>query len=122
MEEEMRAWSPRPYQCGEDGAGLVVVDDEGEAAAEVLDDLVRRVRPAVAKSPVGLDDEEGFVGGLAQSVLLYQSTEVVKAPEEEAVDVVETTEQPAQRGNPKSEEPRTARRCQGIRSKRFPSI
>ncbi|RZR98023.1 hypothetical protein BHM03_00027320 [Ensete ventricosum] len=41
----------RTYQSGEDGAGLVVVDDEGKAAGELFEDLVAGVRHDRPGSP-----------------------------------------------------------------------
>jgi len=84
-----------PAQRGEHGAGAVVEDDEGEGAREVLDDLVGRVRPAVAERAVGLDDQQRLVGGPpAQAVLPDEAAQVVEATQEDAVDVVQAAEHP----------------------------
>ena len=86
---------PIRTQGGEDGAGLVVEDDEGEGAGEILDDLVGGVGAAVAEGAVGLDDEQRLVGGAAaQPVLPDQAAQVVQPPHEHAVDVIQPTEHP----------------------------
>lgn len=66
----MVGWST--YICAKDDVGLMVVDDKGEGSVEVLDDLICRIRTAIAKRPVSLDDKQSLVGFMAKAILVDQ--------------------------------------------------
>lgn len=65
------------YRCQEDSLSSGVDDHEPVVAVEVLEDLISRVRPAVAEGPVRLDHEHGLVGYLGQAVLSDETAKVV---------------------------------------------
>lgn len=83
------------YEGGEDGAVFVIVDDEGEAAFELLEHLMRRHGAAVAESPVRLDHKQRLICTLCQPVLLVQQAQVLQIPHENAVHVIHPREQTA---------------------------
>lgn len=83
------------HQSSEDTPGFAVVDNKGEAAFHVLDHLISWVRAPVPEGAVGLDHEHGLVAALAQPVLSIEGEEVVQASHEQAVYIIEPTEQPA---------------------------
>lgn len=60
------------YKCAEDDVGLMIVNDKGVGSIEVLDDLICRIRTAIAKCPISLDDEQSLVGLMAKTILVDQ--------------------------------------------------
>lgn len=92
-------YSPEEIQCfvstegSKDGPIFVIVDDKGEGALELFEDLMSWHGAAVAQSPVGLDDEEGLIPALCEAVLLVQLAQVVQVAHENAVHVIHPREQ-----------------------------
>lgn len=87
------------YEGGEDSAVFVIVDDEGETAFELFEDLMRRHGAAVAESPVRLDHEQRLVSALGQPILLVKEAQVLQIPHENAVHVIHPREQTATTNN-----------------------
>lgn len=83
------------YKGSKHNSMSVIVDDKGETALELLEDLMSWHGAAVAQSPVCLDHEQGVVRALGQPILLVQVAQVVQVPHENAVHVVHATEQAA---------------------------
>lgn len=52
------------YQGSKNGASLAVIDNKGETAFEIFDNLIGRIGTPVTKRPVGFDHKHGLVGAL----------------------------------------------------------
>lgn len=83
------------HERGEYGAVFVVVDNEGEASFELLEDLMSWHGAPIAQCPVRLDHEQSLVPALDHPVLLIQMAQILQIPHEIAVHVVHTREQTA---------------------------
>lgn len=66
------------YRSDEESGGGLVEDDEGEIAAEMADDVARRVRSPVTEGLVSFDHQNHLVRRFGQAVLLPQTPQIVQ--------------------------------------------
>lgn len=83
------------YTGSKHNTRLVVIDHKPEIALEILKNLMGRHRASVTQSAVGLDNKHGLIANLWKPILLVECAQIVQSSKENAVHIIQTTEQPA---------------------------
>lgn len=83
-----------PHQRNKDGTSFAIIDNKSKASIKILDNLISRVWTPITKSPISFDNKHGLVSPLCQTILPIQYTQVVQAPQEQAVYILKPTKQP----------------------------